>query len=580
MSNRKEIKQTGATFTPKPLADFLSSRLVSLIDPVQEISVLDPACGDGELLLSIADQLTHQGKRFTLTGFDSNNKYLSAARSRLRSFQQNSLKFIEGDFLDSVNLPIRQISIDFGIKVAGGDQSLFDVIIANPPYVRTQVLGSEKAQALARKFNLKGRVDLYYAFLISMTNSLKERGLLAVITSNRYLSTKSGESIRKFLAENYEVLEVVDLGDTKLFDAAVLPALLIARKRTNYSVSSTARFVKLYEELNGYQGILKQATSIYDVLYTNEVGYFQVGQKRFKKTEGALTFGTTKTSTWELFTEDETEWAAQIDAAASCRIGDIFKVKVGIKTTADRVFISDEWNKLDTDRPEDELLKNLLSQETIRAWQANGNESLKVLYPHYSVNGRKQTISLDKYPKAKTYLLQHESQLRNRKYLIDAGREWFEIWVPHNPAVWAFPKLVFPDISATPRFCFDTKGYVVNGNCYWIAAKTDAEKRLLLLIQGIANSKLMTKYHDLTFNNRLYSGRRRYLSQYVERYPLPEPESELADRIVDLVSQLNSNEDSTLNDFLEQELEAVVAQAFGVLPVNHLEQEIQSISRQ
>jgi hypothetical protein len=45
------------------------------------------------------------------------------------------------------------------------------------------------------------------------------------------LSTKSGESVRKFLNENYEILEIIDLGDTKLFDAAVLPAIFIGRKK-------------------------------------------------------------------------------------------------------------------------------------------------------------------------------------------------------------------------------------------------------------------------------------------------------------------------------------------------------------
>ncbi len=80
-----------------------------------------------------------------------------------------------------------------------------DIVIANPPYVHTQILGSEKAQKIAKRFNLKGRVDLYYPFLIAMTNVLKKGGLLGVITSNRYLFTKSGETIRKFLLENYEL---------------------------------------------------------------------------------------------------------------------------------------------------------------------------------------------------------------------------------------------------------------------------------------------------------------------------------------------------------------------------------------
>ncbi|MCY7355958.1 MAG: hypothetical protein LH609_00505 [Rudanella sp.] len=248
------------------------------------------------------------------------------------------------------------------------------------------------------------------------------------------------------------------------------------------------------------------------------------------------------------------------------------KVKVGIKTTADRVFIRDDWGQFGEDIPEDELLKNLISQETIQAWGATENQHLKVLYPHYSSNGKKQTILIANYPKAAAYFRLHGEQLRSRKYLIDAGREWFEIWVPHHPDVWALPKLVFPDISASPRFYFDKNGNIVNGNCYWIAAKTTEEARLLLLIQGVANSKLMTKYHDLAFNNKLYSGRRRYLSQYVERYPLPEINSPVADRIVSLVKQLNACDNSTQITGLAYELEEAVGESFGVEPIHHLEQ--------
>jgi hypothetical protein len=55
---------------------------------------------------------------------------------------------------------------------------------------------------------------------------------------------------------------------------------------------------------------------------------------------------------------------------------------------------------------------------------------------------------------------------------------------------------------------------------------------MLLLIQGVANSALMAQYHDFCFNNNLYSGRRRYLSQYIEKYPIPDPYNAFSKRIV------------------------------------------------
>jgi len=570
MSKAEEIKKTGATFTPKPLADFLSSRIIALLTPNQSISILDPACGDGELLLSISTKLAKAGHLFSLSGYDFNKSYLSSAQIRLQEVDSQHTTLTNGDFLEAISLPNQQFSFGFDGGSHVKINELFDIVIANPPYVRTQVMGSGNAQKLAQKFNLKGRVDLYYAFLIAMTNSLKDNGILGVITSNRYLSTKSGESVRKFLTENYNIIELIDLGDTKLFDAAVLPALLIGRRKTTRQLPSPARFVKLYEELNGYQGDCKPVATVYDILNTQEKGYFSVNEKRYKKTTGTLTFDSP--NGWDLLSESETEWTSRIDAAASYRVGNLVKVKVGIKTTADRVFIREDWDQLAEAKPENELLKSLISQETIQAWGATENQHLKVLYPHYSLNGTKRTVPIEKYPKAAAYFRSHEEQLRSRKYLIDAGREWFEIWVPHHPSVWALPKLVFPDISASPRFYFDTNGNIVNGNCYWIAAKTAEEAQLLLLIQGVANSKLMTKYHDLAFNNKLYSGRRRYLSQYVERYPLPDPNSPVAAKIVALVNQLNACDNPTQLASLAYELEEAVAESFGVDPIHHLEQ--------
>jgi hypothetical protein len=268
-----------------------------------------------------------------------------------------------------------------------------------------------------------------------------------------------------------------------------------------------------------------------------------------------------------MLSNNESDWVSQIDKAAKNRVEDFFKVKVGIKSTADKVFISDKWEKLKADKPENELLKDLISQENVEPWNATDNFNLKVLYPYITVDGEKQTVDIEKYPKAKKYLQQHEEKLKSRKYLMEAGRKWFELWVPHRPDKWKYPKLVFPDISLKPRFYFDKEGKIVNGNCYWIVAAKEEDEEKLLLIQGIANSKLMTKYHVLVFNNKLYSGRRRYFAQYVERYALPDFNFRTAKEIISIVIKLNQSNDKTEILELENLLEVKVAESFGVEPV-------------
>ena len=93
----------------------------------------------------------------------------------------------------------------------------------------------------------------------------------------------------------------------------------------------------------------------------------------------------------------------------------------------------------------------------------------------------------------------------------------------------------------------------------------------LLFVQGIANSKLMTKYHDLVFNNKLYSGRRRYFTQFVEKYPLPDFDSFHAKEIIALVKKLNQCSDKPAIQILEKQLEIKVAESFNVEPIINLD---------
>jgi tRNA1(Val) A37 N6-methylase TrmN6 len=570
MTTKEQIKNTGATFTPKELADYLSVKILTYLGK-GKIKILDPACGEGELLVSIGVKLSSANIQFSLTGFDESLQYLNNAKSRMEQLGPGLSELIYGDFLKAVTLTEDQMALDFTpMDEPNSVNQTFDVVIANPPYVRTQILGTDHAQELAKKFNLKGRVDLYYPFIIAMTESLKEGGVLGVITSNRYLSTKSGESVRKYLSENYEILEVIDLGDTKIFDAAVLPAIFIGRK-SRLKKPSPAKFLKIYEELNGYKGALVSVKDVFEVLSNEKPGYFTTGAKRYKKSEGVLKYNISSTSIWEMYSGSESQWVSGIDSAAKYRVEDLFKVRVGIKTTADKVFINERWDDLGQDKPEDELLKELISQENIEPWSMSDSLKLKVLYPHYSTNGVKQTIEIEDYPKTMKYLLLHKNKLMSRKYLIEAGRKWYEIWVPHRPEYWSFPKLVFPDISSYPRFYFDIEGKIVNGNCYWIVGMNDNDSEKLLLIQGIANSKLMTKYHDLVFNNKLYSGRRRYFTQYVEKYPLPDFNSPAAKEIIEVVKKLNQTTNTESTKEFERKLEIKVAESFDVEPVFNLD---------
>jgi hypothetical protein len=500
-----------------------------------------------------------------LVGIDRDSEALAHARNRLGKIEGPRVDLIEGDFLDLVGSP--RVPDLFASPSVIPHAHL---IIANPPFVRTQELGAAKAQELAATFGLSGRVDLYQAFLVAMSSVLVDGGTIGIILSNRFLSTKSGASTRAHFTETYELLEVVDFGDTKLFEAAVLPAAVVARKadRRASVLAAPPLCVRIYERVG--DGLptepLRNVGSIQEALAQS--GAVRMNDRTFDVVTGTLILSSTSKEPWRLVSDEERHWMDAVEVGASARIGDLVDVRVGIKTTADGVFIRDDWDALPPDqRPEPDVLLPLITSGDARASESKGPGAKRVLYTHTMVDGRRRVIDLEAYPNAATYLRLHYERLNGRAYVRKAKRAWYEIWVPQDPSAWASSKLVWPDISEEPRFSLDESGSVVNGDCYWIGLGENADPSLLLLIQGVANSELMTTYHDLAFRNLLYSGRRRYLTQYVALYPLPDPAGQPARDIMEAVSLLNaSGLASTEAEALREQVDQTVYQAFGVDP--------------
>ena len=560
-------KATGSHFTPPALARLVADRVVALMSGLSEpIRILDPACGDGNLLCAIKDAMPagmHSG--VTLVGIESDDASYASLRARQRQFGACRAELIKGDFLEFFK----------GNDLFGADEELepVDVIIANPPYVRTQVLGAERSRQLAARFGLSGRVDLYQAFLVAMSRQLRPGGILGVITSNRFLTTRGGMATRRFLRNRFDLIEIIDLGDTKLFEAAVLPALVFAKKRADVGAPndrSEPSFIRVYEAPSGGAGEVEQASSILDCLTKPRSQLVRANGSTYKIAAGRLSLPRDDAKSWTLLSGTESLWVAAVDAASKCRVGDVAKVRVGIKTTADSVFIRRDWQALPADvRPEPRHLFPLLSQDDAAKWRPleGIGPPRQVLYTHELVGGQRRPIRFPESSPTWNYLLSHRDKLASRTYVVGAGRAWHEIWVPQDPAAWALPKVVFPDISPDARFFWDAKGCIVDGNCYWITTNDPADEDLLALILGIANSSLMACYHDLSFQNKLYSQRRRHLTQYITEYPLPDRSAAPCKQIVNIVRRLTDRDPArSAHSELESQIDLLVAEAFGIEP--------------
>jgi hypothetical protein len=245
-----------------------------------------------------------------------------------------------------------------------------------------------------------------------------------------------------------------------------------------------------------------------------------------------------------------------------CSFEDVAIIKVGIKTTADKVFVRSDWGDCGS-KVEAHLLRCLLTHKEANRWRCSTNSSQKqVLYPYEIASSKKIPIDLTAHSGARKYLEQYKDQLQSREYLIESGRKWYEIWVPHVPSDWAFPKIVFPDISEEPKFYLDLSGSIVQGDCYWITLNKGRCEDFLYLMLAVANSTLGTKFYDIMFHNKLYAGRRRFMTQYVRKFPIPKMEKKQKEKLVHCVKQLVNGSGHTA--VLEAECDSLVWEAFGL----------------
>ncbi len=538
-------KASGATYTPPALAAYLAARVVDAAASVldgSEILVLDPAAGTGVLLAAVLDRLAPTVRpRLVVHAFDTDGMALARAVRHLASaFPDVALRPHHDDFL---------------ARVRG--ETRYHLVLANPPWVRAQVLGSAASRALAQRFGLDGRIDLGHAFVLAMIDALAEDGVLGAVLSNRFMSTKAGASLRRALRERLHLHRVWDLGDTRLFAASVLPALLVGGARP-LGPSRCASFTTAYATAAPADGA---APAIVDVL--DRSGRFRLPDGRvIEVAQGSLAAATDPAAVFHLGSPAVDRWLAAVRAHTWGTFASIGKVRVGVKTTADSVFIRSDWHEMpEAERPE--LLRPLITHH-VAARYRGAAPSRHILYPHLVEDGVRRPARLDDHPRAAAYLLRHRAALEARAYVRAAGRRWYELWVPHDPAAWRGLKLVFRDIAARPTFFVDDAGCVVNGDCYWLAAETPEREPLLWLAVAVASSSFIEVLYDRLFNNKLYAGRRRFMTQYVEQFPLPDPAAPGSLAIAARARARFATTDAAEAARLEAEIDALVPRAFGV----------------
>jgi SAM-dependent methyltransferase len=158
-------RSRGQYSTPRAIARRMA-RFLRLNRPA---TVLDPACGTGELLLAVAKQYDSRGVR--LVGIDRDLQILERCRANLES-SGTSFELIHGDYFD---VDLRSLKRRRG--------TLY--VIMNPPFRGYGELSETARHRIADRVpGLSGRFNLAHAFLARTFSVLEPNKVVALLPGN------------------------------------------------------------------------------------------------------------------------------------------------------------------------------------------------------------------------------------------------------------------------------------------------------------------------------------------------------------------------------------------------------------
>lgn len=215
---------------------------------LSELTILDPACGDGVFVEQAASELKNRhrslGARGRIYGVDIDADAVAAAEARLQNLASS------GRFDGEVVLRQGDALVETPLATGAGAPPLdwqasfpevfcrggFDAIVGNPPYVNVRILSQSGGSSLKEYFKQQyacahRAYDLYVLFIERAYHLLRPGGVCGLIVPNKVAEMEYAERCRELLLEKTTLLEIVDVSRLKLFaGASVYPYVLIWRK--------------------------------------------------------------------------------------------------------------------------------------------------------------------------------------------------------------------------------------------------------------------------------------------------------------------------------------------------------------
>lgn len=253
-------KLRGGYYTPQPIAHFLAQWAIQ--SPTTQ--VLEPSCGDGEILEQALQALIEQGATkeeaiFQTHGVEIDGNERNKALDRLRSlgFEPDETTIHKGDFFAYCQ---KHLMVDKGLlsMCGDGEPRFFDAIIGNPPFVRYQNFPEEQRKPAFQIMKTAGMnpsrlTNTWVPFLVAASFLLTENGRLAMVIPAELLQVNYAAELRLFLSNYFHKLTIVTF--RKLVFEGIQQEIVLLLAEGNGGETTGIRTIELntIEDLASYE---------------------------------------------------------------------------------------------------------------------------------------------------------------------------------------------------------------------------------------------------------------------------------------------------------------------------------------
>ena len=390
------------------------------------------------------------------------------------------------------------------------NDSPFDIVIGNPPYIQLQNNGGELATLYAdcgyKTYARTG--DIYCLFYERGWQLLKDGGHLCYITSNKWMRAGYGEKTRDFLSHNTDPQLLIDFAGVKIFESATVDTniLLFSKSKNQHKTLCTVTNKQNKDSVKNLSVFVQQEGTFCD----------------FNGKES-----------WVILTPIEQSIKRKIEAVGTPLKDWDIQIYRGVLTGCNEAFIisTEKRNEIlsncqseDERKRTEELIRPILRGRDIKRYSYDWAELwLIATFPsrHYDI---------EQYPAVKEYLLSfgmERLEQTGKTYIINGktvkarkktNNKWFE--TQDSISYWEDffkPKIIYNDITQRLSFALCENSSFLNNTAYFFASN---DFRLLTYLLGILNSNLINWYYR-TLSVQLGEKAVRMFSIYVMNIPVP-----------------------------------------------------------